>query len=172
MIEAIKAWFLNSKLGTRKKAPTQQFNALKNGLLIWDASDLNIKNDVLQFVKKHSGATLTFKTLGFINQKKLAPELSQSFYGSGQVNWFGQPSGSAVEDTLKQQYDICIFLGNNLWPHQKYILSHVKASIIAGEFIEGYEDFFDFMVSTKTNLKPSDNIKLIITELNKVAWKS
>lgn len=172
MIDDIKNWFLKAKLGKRAQAKNRAVNPLQSGLIIFDATDTNKRKEILEWAKNISKSTsIKFEVLGFINQKKLSPDLKIQFYGSDEISWYGMPKSTSIDNALKKHYDLCIFGDSNILPHQKFILSHLDVSMIAGFHSDNSSESFDFIVEVSSNTSLSRSLDIILASLNKVALK-
>ena len=172
MIESIKNLFLKSKLGKRSHGKEGTLNPMQSGLILFDGSDQKKRQEIIEWVKWISKqATIKFEILGYINQKQLSPELQSTFYGRDNINWYGLPKAECIDKAIKTHFDLCVILDSKMWPHQKYILSHLNATILAGFYTPENENVLDFMIEQKGDISSSKALDLLLKNLNKVAVK-
>jgi hypothetical protein len=123
-------------------------NAKSIGIL-FNATDSVSFEVVRNFVKDISDKAKTVVVLGFVDSKQLIDHYLYrkgfEFFTRNELNWYGKPESEAVNNFIKQEFDILINLNLEDNYPIKYILSLSKASFKVGRLTEAHQ-FHDLMI--------------------------
>lgn len=117
LIQSIKAKFfelaLKKKMKARQKQGTAKVvnleTARKIGLL-FDATDINQRKLVLDFVDKWNKRQKQFRLLGFFDSKLKDDNFTFDQFNQKDINWLNIPKGDTVAAFLAEEFDLLIHL--------------------------------------------------------------
>ncbi|MDX1666858.1 MAG: hypothetical protein R3350_06505 [Saprospiraceae bacterium] len=103
--------------------------------ILFDASELDHRNAVLQFAKKIRSKRVHL--LGYFDsyQDKEA-HFPFDFFHSGQIDWALRPKGPAVQRFIENPFDILLVAYPSTTPHSEYIAALSRATLRVGPVTE------------------------------------
>ena len=151
----------------RKGLPTHQvkrstvfFENAKSVGVLFDATSLEERNTVLQFVDKMKQQDKQVKLLGFFNEKLKTSGFSFQYFNKKQLDWALRPKSEEVDSFIKQPFDLLINISKKSILPLDYIAALSKARFRVGPFTEN-TFCYDLMVDI-------DEQKGLTTFLNQV----
>ena len=105
------------------KRRTVTFESAQTIGIMFDATELNHKEVVMQFSKKLREKNKKVKLLGFFNNKHDVNSYSFKAFNRNEVDWLMRPKSEAVENFNKSTFDLLIgiYEGENLLKLMKLI---------------------------------------------------
>lgn len=122
--------------------------------ILFDATDLNQRDFVLQYAHQLEKKGKKVKLLGFFDSKLDDPNFTFKYFNRKNLDWAGRPNGQAIQEFTEQAFDLMINLDTNSKPHAEFISAQSHAQLRVGPFTEHnfcYELMMD--ASDARNLK-------------------
>jgi len=139
-------------------------DARKIGLL-YCVTDERSYGQIIDFIKKLQNLDKSVIALGFVMSKDVpaffSSSNSYSFFTLKDLNWYNKPSGTFIDNFLKEKFDIVINLSlKDTFPLQ-YIAGLSDASLKVGKFAGENSPYYDMMIETDTINETSTFIEQI-----------
>jgi len=99
------------------------FAQAKNIGLLFDATSLERRNEVLAYAKKLRSQDKKVTLLGFFDSKQEAADFTFNYFNRSGIDWAKRPKSEHVEFFLQAPYDIFIHLD----PNPSVITEHIAA---------------------------------------------
>ena len=160
-METIKNWqtqvreyFLQKmirKIDLRRHTVT--YDSAQSIGILFDATELNHRETVIQFLKDLKSRNKKVKLLGFFNNKQEVSNFPFKAFNKNDTDWLMRPKGEAVENFMATTFDLLIgiYEGNNL--PLEYIAALSKAHLRVGPYTDNTY-CYDLMIDTnKRDLK-------------------
>lgn len=91
--------------------------------LLFDATDLERRNEVLAYAKKLRAQDKKVTLLGFFDSKQEVADFTFNYFNRSGIDWAKRPKSKDVEFFLQTPYDIFIHLN----PNPSVVTEHVAA---------------------------------------------
>ncbi len=163
----IREYFLQKliqKIDLKRRSVTYE-SAQTIGIL-FDATELNQREVVMQFSKKLKEKKKKVKLLGFFNNKQEVNNYPFKAFNKNQVDWLLRPKDEVVEYFIKNTFDVLIGIygGENL--PLEYIAALSRAHLRVGPYTDNTY-CYDLMFDTN-KWDSEDFIKQVEIYLNKM----
>jgi hypothetical protein len=151
------------------------FEDIKTVGILFDATnteDYEIVKRYVVYLREHRKKV---KAIGFFSTKEIPAltysKLEYDFFSTKELNWFGKPSSTIIQNFINEEYHLLIDL--NVHDHfaLRYISALSKAAFKVGKYDEDDTTIFDMMIdadNTKTVKYFLRQIDTYITMLNRV----
>lgn len=173
MLNRIKRWFFIKNLPKSSNSfKGTGVNPQKRIAILFDGSTEDDRKVVHEFKKrmKNSGASVV-KSLAFVNNKLPLDNVDYAAYNLKNVNWYGFPSGQKVEEFIEGQWDVVIFLGDDMAAHFEFILRNVNASFIIGATKADNNNLFHLSIDSSETKNLTQKINTIIKSIDIISIK-
>ncbi len=125
---------------------------------------------ITQLIRQLQDKQINSKAIGFFNGN-IRPlyaieRLFLDYYDSKDLNWYGKPSSSYINDFIKTEFDILIDLTLNESFHSKYIGGMSRARFKVGKGGDYNTKNYDLMIDINTKTTIDEFISLIIHYLS------
>ena len=149
---------------SRNKKTVNINDAGKIGLL-YLVTDEKSYGKIVEFIRELQDQNKTVIALGFVKSKDVpdffSSSNSYSFFTLKDINWYNKPSGTFINNFLKEKFDIVINLSlDDVFPLQ-YISGLSNANLKVGKFGKENSAYYDLMIET-------DNIKETATFIEQI----
>lgn len=98
------------------------------------------------------------------------PKIKHEFYSKKDMNWFGKPIRTSLNNFLNEEFDMLIDFDTENIFSAKYIVSKSKAKMKIGSN-DDYQDLYDFMILLSDDHSMNDYIHFIESYTNKFKTK-
>ena len=115
--------------------------------ILFDATELDDRNTVLEFSKELEKRSKKVRLLGFFNNKVEGEPFAFPFYNQKNLDWTHRPKGEEVKNFLDQQFDLLLVLKPQADIHMEYIAALAYAHLKVGPCTENTY-CFDLMIDT------------------------
>lgn len=144
-------------------------NAETLGLLFFIENDFFYQR-ALETIKIFQEKNLKVQALGFVNQKNYPayfhPRIFFNIFTLRDINWFGKPTASSIQNFMKMDFDILIDMSSGKHFVLKYISGLSAAKFKVGRFAENNEAYYDLMINMDMNIGFDDYVHQVIHYLN------
>ena len=150
----VREYFLQKmlkKIELRRQPVT--YNSAQTIGILFDATELDDREQVIEFSKSLQAKDKKVKLLGFFNSKQLVDNFPFSGFNKSDVDWLMRPKGEAVKNFMDTTFDmlIGIYKGSNL--PLEYIAALSKAHLRVGPYTDNTY-CYDLMIDAgKNNLE-------------------
>ncbi len=142
----------------------------KNIGIIYTLENEQTYIQITQLIKTFQDKQITAKAIGFFNgniRPMYAIErLSLDFYDTKDLNWYGKPSSTYVNDFIKAEFDILIDLSLKENFHSKYIGGSSKARFKVGKGGDFNTKYYDLMIDINNKTTLDEFISLLLHYLS------
>ena len=118
--------------------------------ILFDATDLEKRQEVLQFAEKLKKKNKKVHLLGFFNNRLENNNFTFNHFNRKQIDWALRPKGEAINEFLQQDFDFFIHANTQTHIYSEYIASLVNARFKVGPFTENVH-CYDLMIDMKNN---------------------
>ena len=143
--------FFKESTSLPRTAEVTSFENARSVGIIYDSTTESNYDLVKQLVKDFRDEHKDVQSLGFIDLKEIPQnrfvKLGLDFFTRKELNWKLKPSGTAVENFARTEFDILICLNIGKCIPLKYIASQSKAKFKIGRYNERLAYLYDFMIS-------------------------
>ncbi len=144
----VREYFLQKmirKIDLRRQPVT--YESAQNIGVLFDATELNHRERVIQFSKDLTSKDKKVKLLGFFNNKQEVVNFPFKAFNKTNVDWLMRPKGEAVQSFINTDFDLLIgvYVGNNL--PLEYIAALSKAHLRVGPYTDNIY-CYDLMIDT------------------------
>ncbi len=163
----VREYFLQKmirKIDLRRQTVT--YDSAQSIVILFDATELNHREIVMQFSKKLKEKDKKVKLIGFFNSKQDISNFPFQAFNKNDVDWLMRPKSVVTKSFINTTFDLLIgvYEGNNL--PLEYIAALSKAHLRVGPYTDNTY-CYDLMIDTdKRNLK--NYIKQVEFYLNKM----
>jgi len=133
----------------QQKKSSGDFTGMANVGVLFDATDTQISQQVLAYIKKLKKQAKILKTLGFVNIKEVKTELPFDNFCKKDLDWLWRPKGETTIQFKQQKFDLLI----NLCQTDCYPLEYLAVSTDANYKIgalTNYPNDYDLMLDSKS----------------------
>ena len=133
--------------------------------VLFDATDANISQQALAYIKKLNKQAKTVKTLGFINVKEVKTELPFDNFCKKDLDWLWRPKNDIATQFKEQKFDLLI----NLCQTDCFPLEYLAVSISANYKIGALTDYpnnYDLMLDSKSLDKYLEQVNFFINKFS------
>ncbi len=133
----------------QQKKSSGNFTGMAVVGVLFDATDTNISQQALTYIKKLTKQAKSVKTLGFVNIKEIKTELPFDSFCKKDLDWLWRPKGEIAVHFKQQKFDLLI----NLCQRDCLPLEYLAASIDANYKIGALTDYpnnYDLMLDSKS----------------------
>jgi hypothetical protein len=145
--------FFKESTALQRTAEVTSFERAKSIGIIYDSTSETNYELVKQLVKDFRDVHKDVQSLGFIDLKEIPQnrfvKLGLDFFTKKDLNWKMKPSGAAVDNFSKTEFDILICLNIGKCIPLKYIASQSRARFKIGRYNERLAYLYDFMISVE-----------------------
>lgn len=110
------------------------FEKATNIGILFDATELNQRDFVLQYGKQLEKVGKKVKLLGYFDSKLDDPNFTFKYFNRKNMDWAGRPNGAAVQEFAEQAFDIMINLDTHSKPPAEYVCAQSRAHLRVGPF--------------------------------------
>jgi hypothetical protein len=162
---------MNIPIREKKIASLEQVKTMG---IICQITDEDSYKEIYDLFSKLHSPKRTVWLIGYIDERNVPyfclPQLSADYFAKKQLNWYGKPDFTQLNDFLNKDFDTLIdFSKNNLYPLQ-YILSVSKAKLIIGAN-EYAQDLYDIFIHDEAEMSHLRLLKIIHNYLQKLTGK-
>lgn len=136
-LQKTKIWFFNSQL--KKELSKQKRYHYSVSLqdakyigLLFDATNLETRTDVLSFADKLKKMGKRIGLLGYFDNKLKDPNFTFSHFNKGNIDWAMRPKGAEIQEFANTKFDILISLAIEHQPFFEYIAAISQAKFRVG----------------------------------------
>lgn len=161
---------LEKELASRSEAKGLKSITLENAKrvgILFDATDLNIRNSILDYVESLKDRRKTVKILGYFNNRLKDNNFTFRHYNRDNIDWAMRPKGEDVEDFIKQDFDLLINLSPISTKDTEYITAAVRAELKIGPITDN-TSCYDLMLDSKRDV----DIKHFISQVEALLKKT
>jgi len=133
----------------QQKRPSGNFTGMAIVGVLFDATDTEISQQALAYIKKLTKQANTVKSLGFVNIKEIKTELSFDNFCKKDLDWLWRPKSEVTTQFKQQKFDLLI----NLCQTDCFPLEYLAVSIDANYKIGALTDYpnnYDLMLDSKS----------------------
>lgn len=164
----LQDYMLERKLGqTVVTRSPGNFNTAKKIGLLFNATNLEVRNTVLTFAEQLKNRNKKVDLLGFYNEKNTQPNFPFKHFTQKELNFLRQPAGTIVRDFMFEPFDILINLCLEDEPALAYITALSAAHLRVGPYTDKTY-CYDLMIDTNNRQDVSQFIGQVTSLLNKV----
>ena len=144
---------LKSRLGS-KGGNVISFGEARSIGILFDATNLQNRNLVLEYAEELRDRRKQVKLLGFFDSKLKDENFTFRHFNRKDIDWAMRPKGANVEEFINHSFDILLHLDTASSTYAEYISALSKASFKVGPFTE-QTVCYDLMIDTdqRTNLQ-------------------
>lgn len=174
LLQSVQKYFrdrsLKKVLAEKSKEKKRQVNILsakKIGIL-FDATQLDVRTEALQYVKRLKDRQKKVSVLGYIDGHQRDAHFPFSFFDKKALNWAKIPGGEEVKTFLQEKFDIFIYLNPTSSVPSEYIAALTNAHLKVGPIAEKTE-VYDLMIEVrnKSNLQAfTEQLESILLKTN------
>lgn len=161
-------YFLKKELNAQKrKAQVANLAGAKKIALLYQADDEEVYKKVKRYVKylKEEEGIRKIMALGFSTEKEtpffLQAKLEFDHFTKKELNWYGKPAGTIVDNFIEEDYDIIIDLTMERVLPLRFILVNSKAKFKVGRYSDENEPYYDMMIAVS-----EENLDHYIKQIN------
>ncbi len=147
---------LNEKIKNRLQGKRRGLNFDKSRTIgiLFDATNMENRNLVLEYAEQLRSQKKQVKLLGFFDSKMKDENFTFRHFNRSDIDWAFRPKGSNVEEFMNQQFDVLINLNTSSTTSTEYISALSKANFKVGPFTER-TICYDLMIDTdqRTSLR-------------------
>ena len=177
MINSIKKHLFKRCLQNNKPIREKQLTSLEQvktmGLVCQITDEDSYKKVYALFSKLHTPNRSVW-LLGYIDERKVPyyclQQLTADFFSKKELNWFGKPNFSQLNDFLNKDFDILIDFSRNDLEPLRYVLSSSKAKLLTGAN-DYAQDLYDLFVKNDEEMDDLRLLKIIHDYLLKLTGK-
>lgn len=160
---------LSRRVGRRRAIPEKAVNletAQTIGIL-FNATDLDQRKIVLDFVAKWSKQKKKFRLLGFFDSKLKDENFTFDHFNLNNINWLNIPNGEEIEAFLAEDFDLLIYLDTRSDIRMEYLSMLAVAPLKVGPPMEKLPAY-DFMVEVSESAGLKQFIRQMENFLQKI----
>lgn len=144
----VREYFLQKmirKIDLRRQTVT--YNSAQTIGILFDATELNHRERVLQFSKDLKAKDKKVKLLGFFNNKQEVTNFPFKAFNKNDIDWLMRPKGEVIQSFMNADFDLLmgIYEGKNL--PLEYIAALSKAHLRVGPYTDNIY-CYDLMIDT------------------------
>lgn len=141
LLQTIKNRIFNrslQQLGKQSRADHKfaGFEKAHNIGILFDATDLNQRDFVLQYASQLEKRGKKVKLLGFFDSKLDDANFTFKYFNRKNLDWAGRPNGEAIREFTEQALDLMINLDSVSKPQAEYVSALSQALLRVGPFTE------------------------------------
>ena len=147
---------------TKKNVSGKKVNlesAHKIGIL-FDATDLNNRKTILDYVETLKDRRKAVKLLGFFDNRLKDNNFTFRHFNRDNIDWTMRPKGDQIEDFISQNYDLLININPTSTKATEYITALANAELKVGPLTDN-NYCYDLMLDTENNIEIQQFIKQI-----------
>ncbi|MFK7936368.1 MAG: hypothetical protein AB8G22_22830 [Saprospiraceae bacterium] len=137
----------HAKQQLRVKHNSMNLQQAKHIGILFNATTLEQRKLVLQYVSKLEKQGKKVTLLGFLDQPKSLENLTFPHYSKQEINWKLEPHSTEVVEFIQKKFDILLVLDTLSNLQFEYISTLSKATFRVGPFT-GNIDAYDLMIDT------------------------
>lgn len=141
-------------------------NAQSIGIL-FDATELNVREIVLQYANQLTQQNKRVKLLGFFDSKLDDPNFTFRYFNRKNLDWAGRPRGENVKDFVEQPLDMMINLDTVSKPQAEFVSAQSSAHLRIGPVTE-HTFCYDLMI----DISGSNNLEAFIQQMETILAKT
>lgn len=135
--------------------------------ILFDATDLNIRDIILQYAKQLTLNNKRVKLLGYFDSKVEDPNFTFRYFNRKNLDWAGRPHGEQVQEFLEQPFDMMINLDTISKPPAEFISAQSKAHLRIGPVTE-----HTFCYELMIDISKSNNLQEFIQQMEFILAKT
>lgn len=172
MIESIKRFFQKKEIRKNLKNLERrlEFQSVELARSIGVVYVVESEADYIRvdnWIKKLFAQGKEIRVIGYHHSDNVPhyciPKLKHEYYSKKDVNWYGKPVRSSLNDFINEPFDLLI----DLTMVDNYTIKHVVSSSVSsmkiGKKTNGYEDIYDLMITLNETHDMEDLIYFIET---------
>lgn len=135
--------------------------------ILFDATDLNIREVVFKYADQLSNNNKRVKLLGFFDSKVDDPNFTFRYFNRKQLDWIGRPHGEMVQEFIQQPFDMMINLDIVSKPQAEYVSAQSHAQLRIGPVTEN-----TFCYELMIDISGSQNLQTFIQQMESILAKT
>jgi len=139
--------------------------------ILFNATELDERELVLNYAKQLKNAGKKVKLLAFLNSKKNSPNFSFHHFNKKDVDWLMRPKGEVIENFARQSFDILINLSSSANLPLDYIAAKSHGKFRIGPFHEQLNSY-ELMIDVPQENDSKTFLEEVITLLKKTKTTS
>lgn len=152
MFKNIRNYFFRQSLNNLRKQPRSKqspvsFEQAQSVGILFDATDLETRNIVLEYADQLRDSGKRVKRLGFFDSKLEDTNFTFKYFNLKNLDWAGRPGGELVQNFVQQPFDWLLVLSTTTKPYFEYISTMSKATLRVGPVSENTFSY-DIMIDT------------------------
>ena len=133
---------------SRKKQKPISFETAQRIGILFDATDLETREVVLEYTKALRNKLKRVKLLGFFDNKVNDPNFTFNYFNRKNIDWAGRPSGEFVQEFVDREFDWMFNLATKPTPQFEYISAISNARLRVGPSTD-HTFCYDIMIDTE-----------------------
>lgn len=149
------------------KVQEGHFKKIANIGVLFDATELDVRERIIQFAERQKEGGRRVKMLGFFNKKIDGISFSFPYFSLKDLNFAYIPKSREISDFVSEPFDVLICLDLQLRDPILYVSAASKAYFKIGP---GSADsrFFDLMIETNSQDSLEEYIQTVKDTFNKI----
>lgn len=130
----------------RASSPWRQSNLVG---IIFSVEDRHKHDDVKEFVRSLEQEGKTVRVLEFLPRKKENYEFLYDFFTVQDLNFWGRIDNDTAQKFMDTPFDYLFYIDDEPNPLVLNLLARSRAHCRVGRYNEGFEPFFEMMISSR-----------------------
>ena len=143
--------FLNKELKQRHRSPqSMNWRDAKSIGVLFDATDLDIRQTALKFKEKLKKEGKKVRLLGFFDGDQNNANFTFAHFNRKQIDWAFRPAAREVQEFIETPFDLLLNIEPITREHTEYIAALSRARLKVGP-VADYFDCYDLMIEAADN---------------------
>lgn len=152
MLQRMRKYFFHQSLlkllqSNRPKPNVPTFEQAQSVGILFDATDLHIRQAVLEYADQLRDQGKRIKRLGYFDSKVEDPNFTFKYFNRKNLDWAGRPVGEQVQEFARQPFEWLLILSTETQPLFEYIAAMSAASLRVGPVAER-TSCYDIMIDS------------------------
>lgn len=135
--------------------------------ILFDATDLGMREAVFQYADQLSKNNKRVKLLGFFDSKVDDLNFTFRYFNRKHLDWVGRPHGENVQEFIQQPFDMMINLDTKPKPQAEYVSAQSHAHLRIGPVTEN-----TFCYELMIDISGSQNLQTFIQQMEAILAKT